>query len=181
MDLTLLLFIFVMICFFGLFFYERKGVRNFDPRIFEFGFPFIKRKEAWIYPLIVSDENHTSNGSYKIISPELLLFKTNDPLFSFRLRTMFPLKGKVEVKDGEAIITGKPPLAGVIFMLFWLSWWHAAGLALILESERVWLHGAIVIAVGWVTAIIIVIASFYIERRRFMSVLSEIKTILRTA
>ena len=180
MDSNLILFIIVMLCFSGFVLYERRGIKTYDPRIFEFGFPFIKIKEAWIIPLKPAEENKTANGSFKILSDNTLLFLTNDPLFSLRLRTMFPLKGKIVVENGEALITGKPPLAGLCFMLFWLSWWHAAGLALIFNSETVWLHGALVIVVGWVTAAILVGASVYVERRRFMKVLNEVKNLIRS-
>lgn len=180
MDATLIAFITFVICFIAYAIYEQRNIKLLNPRVFQMGIKFVDLHEPWLStPKVSQTLQKTPSGSFKVLSPELILFRYDlMPAFSLKFKTPFMLKGKIEIAHGEAHITGRPPLATIMFIGFWLSWWVSAGLAIIMQRSDIWLHGVLVMILGLGLAVALIGISFRVEKKRLLQVLDELKTVL---
>jgi len=163
--------------FFGMNLYEFYGVRNFIERVFFSGLRLISFNEQWGDLKFQGDidSKNTSSGKFKVINDSMAFFRYNQPLISFRVYTPLPLKGVIELKDGKAFVSGRAPLAPLVFMLIWLIGWTACGVSIFFFSNENRLISLGLILGGYIFFGAVVAISYYIERRRFIAVLSEFK------
>lgn len=165
------------ISFFGMVIYEFYGFRNFIERLFLWGLKLISFNEHWGDTRFQRsiDVKETRSGKFKVVSDSKALFRYNQALFSFRVNTLMPFKGVIELKNGTAFVSGRTPLAPSIFIFIWILGWTVGGLSILIFAKENKMKGLALIFLGYVFLGAILGTSYYIEKKRFLAVFSEIK------
>ena len=168
------------ISFIGGVFYEFFGARNFVQKLYFLGFRLINFKENWgdVKFKVSSEPKETASGKFKVINDTTALFRYNQPLISFRVNTPLPFKGVIELKDGFAHISARIPLAQTIFMGIWLTGWTAGGLGIAIFGEGNRFMGLLFLVGGWGGLGAMLGYGYFLEKKRLLIVLSEIKSSL---
>jgi len=110
-------------------------------------------------------------GKFKFISSDECLFTSKWHFCEFRLRTPFPIKGRVIWTEKGSEINGRIPIGTTLFFLFWLVGWTAGPFY---GMETTYL------ITGWLLIAVIIAISIPAEKKRMEEMIEELKLILMT-
>ena len=177
--LSFLFIIFWISCVLSWFFaiIEMICAYSFVNFFFKIGIPIIKRVDNIpISSNIIQPDNIYSceEGKFKFITNNECLFIPKFKLFNFfRIRTPFPIRGRVKwdipYADSYARIRGQIPLSSTIFFGSFLLGWTVGGIS---NADFK------IILISWLFAILIVGLSFFVEIGRFGTMINELRELV---
>lgn len=165
------------ILFIGFTLYEFFETRKLVNKWFFKGMRMIYLNESWgdIKFQKLVEVKETTSGKFKVIDESTVLFLYNQPLLSFRINSSIPLKGVIELKHGIAYISGRAPLASSLFLGIWLIGWTMGGISVTFFAKEKNHLGPLFLIGGYIFFGLMISFSFYLERKRLLTVLDEIK------
>lgn len=117
----------------------------------------------------------TRIGKFQFLNPRECLFCLKFQIFSLRIQTPFPIKGRIRLDNGVATIEGRIPLGTTIFLGAWLVGWTVGGLMFAVMDPAVAVESFGFTAVGWLFAGAIYFVSLPIELGRARRIVEEIR------
>lgn len=157
--------------------YEFFVTRKLVSKWFFKGIKIIYFNEPWgdIKFQKLVEVKETTSGKFKAIDESTALFLYNQPLLSFRINSSIPLKGVIELKHGVAHISGRTPLASTLFLSIWLFGWTIGGIWATFFAKEKNNIGPLFFIGGYVVFGLMIGFSFFLEKKRLLIVLEEIK------
>jgi|GEM_PF-1871874 len=117
----------------------------------------------------------TSHGRFKFLNHSECIFTFRRDWFSWGwgIRTPFPFKGRVFLKNGVSVFEGRLPFGTSIFILAWLMVWMSVGLIAILSGQLI--PGLELAGIGLLFAGSMYFIGRWVEEKRIRQALGEIQ------
>ena len=114
---------------------ESIGMWRFWPWVFGTGVRvWTENSSLPLQTMGIGSEIETESGKFKVVSPDLCLFRWRMRWFSFNIHTPFPIKGSLRWDGYRTIIEGRIPLFPILFFAAWLIGWTSGGVMVGLQS-----------------------------------------------
>jgi len=147
---------------------ESIGMWLFWPRVFETGIRVLQEARSLpLATLAVGSEFETKSGRFKIIAPQLCLFRRRMSFYS-----PFPVKGSLRWYGSWVAIEGRIPVSTTLFLAAWLVAW-TIGMAIVASKPGNLVGGLAYLFLGWAFTAGICLLSIPFEIRRAMRILRE--------
>jgi len=117
----------------------------------------------------------TRIGQFRFLKPPECLFCPKFEIFTLRVHTPFPVKGRIRWRNGVATIEGRIPLGSTVFVGAWLVGLTAASLRVGPTGSEVALASLGFLALGWLSAGALYFGSLRIELHRARKIIDEIR------
>ena len=160
--------------------FEMISVHSFWRFAFKMGIPVKKislETESNNFEFPANRTIKMDEGKFLFTNDRKVYFLSQLFLFRFRLSTPFPFRGIATLQpDNKIDIIATIPIGPTLFFLFWILGWTFGSIGLGLQSGDFSSIGFALI--GWLFAGVIFGISYPVEKRRFDTMISELKQIV---